>query len=57
MNCSRCASRMIQTEPLRFYASTDISEQSHGIAYKCPICGNVEDNRIRMNRKEMLEMR
>lgn len=50
MTCSRCASMMVRCEPLRFYASTDCSEHTHSCSYRCPICGNVEDNRIRMNR-------
>lgn len=53
MTCSRCASMMIKVEPLRFYASTDSSEHTHGAAYRCPICGNVEDNRIRLNRNAL----
>ncbi len=54
MTCTRCASIMFRCEPLRFFAtSTDMSEQTHGYAYRCPICGHVEDNRMRLNRKAM----
>lgn len=52
MTCRRCDSCMLQCEPLRFHAtSTDMSEQTHGPAYRCPICGHFEDNRVRLNRK------
>lgn len=55
MNCYRCGSLMVQAQPIRFYAcSTDMSEQVHGISYRCPICGNIEDRRIVRNRQAAL---
>ena len=54
MTCCRCASMMIISAPVRFYAaSTDMSEQTHGLAYRCPICGHYEDNRTRLNRNAL----
>lgn len=53
MTCYRCSSSMIRCESLRYYASTDMSEQTHGQSYKCLSCGNYQDNRINMNRNAM----
>lgn len=53
MTCIRCASMMLKCKPLRFYASTDMSEQTHGQAYRCPCCGHFEDNRTQLNRNAM----
>lgn len=51
MTCDRCASMMVRCEPLRYYASTDSSEHTHSHSYRCPICGNYQDNRIALNRR------
>lgn len=51
--CPRCAAMMVSCWPLRFYASTDMSEQTFGYACRCPSCGHYEDNRINMNRNAM----
>lgn len=51
MTCDRCASMMVRCEPLRHYASTDASEHTHSRSYRCPICGNYQDNRIALNRR------
>lgn len=54
MTCCRCASMMIHSVAIRFYAaSTDMSEHTHGQAWRCPICGHYEDNRTRLNQKAM----
>ncbi len=54
MTCYRCASMMVTCTAVRFYAaSTDMSEHTHGQAWRCPICGHYEDNRMRLNRTAM----
>lgn len=51
MQCVKCAAPAVMTVPLRFFGSTDASEQLHTNCWRCLLCGTYTDLTILRNRQ------